>query len=138
MNKNKFLKEILQKGFFKGVFLTVFLGYFIFITTDIVNSSPYEKKDSHKEFKNEPELDKIVKGKAKVIDGDSLYVNNNEIRLLDIDAPEYRQTCFDDNNNSYKCGVESANFLRELIEGKDISCYYSQKDIYYRILARCF
>ena len=34
-----------------------------------------------------------LKGQYKIIDGDSLIVNGQEIRLLGIDAPEYRQEC---------------------------------------------
>ena len=32
----------------------------------------------------------------RVVDGDSLEINNKKIRLIGIDAPEYYQTCFDE------------------------------------------
>ena len=35
----------------------------------------------------------IFEGIPRVIDGDSLKINNNTIRLLGIDAPEKKQTC---------------------------------------------
>ena len=31
---------------------------------------------------------------VRVVDGDSLFLGNKEVRLSGIDAPEYKQTCF--------------------------------------------
>ena len=36
----------------------------------------------------------IIKGKAKVIDGDTIHIGKNKIRLHGIDAPEINQNCF--------------------------------------------
>ncbi|MCB1484044.1 MAG: thermonuclease family protein, partial [Hyphomicrobiaceae bacterium] len=44
-----------------------------------------------------------VRGAARVIDGDSLYVGQNEVRLKGIDAPEGRQTCLRDGRD-WDCG----------------------------------
>ena len=40
---------------------------------------------------NSPE--KIINGKAKIIDGDTIHIGKNKIRLHAIDAPEINQTC---------------------------------------------
>ena len=36
---------------------------------------------------------KTIYGKAKVIDGDTIHIGNNKIRLHAIDAPETKQRC---------------------------------------------
>ena len=36
---------------------------------------------------------KIIEGKVKIIDGDTIHIGNNKIRLHGIDAPEINQTC---------------------------------------------
>ena len=41
-----------------------------------------------------------IRAQKLVIDGDSLNVNNKEVRLIGIDAPEYNQTCFNGNDGS--------------------------------------
>lgn len=82
---------------------------------------------------------KQISGKFIAIDGDSLKIKNGaEIRLLGIDAPEYKQICFDKNNNSYDCGKISGKFLRKLTYNKNLICKYNKKDIYNRYLAICF
>ena len=57
---------------------------------------------------------KTIFGKAKVIDGDTIHINKNKIRLHAIDAPETNQTC-NKNSKVWNCGVESTKFLKELI-----------------------
>jgi endonuclease YncB( thermonuclease family) len=39
------------------------------------------------------EVKNIIKGKAKVIDGDTIKIEEKKIRLFGIDAPEINQTC---------------------------------------------
>ncbi len=84
-------------------------------------------------------LEKEVSGVAKVLDGDSIMLSNlYEVRLIDIDAPEYNQTCFDKKNHEYFCGKISASFLKNLVHGKELICKYMKKDVYDRFLGRCF
>ena len=80
-----------------------------------------------------------ISGIFKAIDGDSLRMENGqEIRLLKIDAPEYRQICFDKNDKEYDCGKISAKFLRKLTLNTKLICKYNEKDIYDRYLAICY
>ena len=80
---------------------------------------------------------KLIKGKAKVIDGDTIHINNNKIRLHGIDAPEQKQTCkFED--NEWNCGQEATLFLKNLINRKLVSCNVSDIDQYKRLVAVCF
>ena len=42
--------------------------------------------------------EKTILGNAKVIDGDTIKINDKKIRLFGIDAPEKKQICKDKNN----------------------------------------
>jgi len=78
-----------------------------------------------------------ISGKASIIDGDSIKIRNQEIRLINIDAPEYTQECLDQNMQKYKCGIVAKDFLKKIISNKEIICKYHKKDIYNRILGKC-
>ena len=80
---------------------------------------------------------KTIFGKAKVIDGDTIHINKNKIRLHAIDAPEINQTC-NKNNKVWNCGVESTKFLMELIGKNKIECITSGKDQYNRFIGICY
>ena len=80
---------------------------------------------------------KTIFGKAKVIDGDTININKNKIRLHAIDAPETNQTC-KKNSKDWNCGVESTNFLKELIDNNKIECITKGKDRYNRFIGICY
>ena len=63
-------------------------------------------------------LPDAVKGAGRTIDGDSLWVGKDEVRLKGIDAPEGRQTCQCDGRD-WACGDATRDELRRLI-GKDM------------------
>lgn len=73
-----------------------------------------------------------------VIDGDSIIVEGDEIRLIGVDAPEYGQFCFDETGLAYNCGDEAKNALNELVKDKKVICNKIKKDIYDRDLSECF
>ena len=81
--------------------------------------------------------DKTIFGKAKVIDGDTIHINKNKIRLHGIDAPETNQTC-NKNSKVWNCGVESTKFLKELIGNNKIECITKGKDRYNRFIGICY
>jgi endonuclease YncB( thermonuclease family) len=76
-------------------------------------------------------------GRALAIDGDSLRLNNVELRLKGIDAPEYRQSCKDAQGQDYPCGRIARRALAELVQEHDVSCAETGKDRYGRSLAIC-
>ncbi len=76
-------------------------------------------------------------GSVQVVDGDSLRKGDTDIRLYGIDAPEYRQSCRDKHNAEYSCGKLSANALRGLVRGRDVSCSSVETDRYGRAVAVC-
>jgi endonuclease YncB( thermonuclease family) len=76
-------------------------------------------------------------GSVQVVDGDSLRKGDTDIRLYGIDAPEYRQSCRDKHAAEYTCGRQSANALRGLVKGQEISCTSIETDRYGRAVAVC-
>lgn len=78
----------------------------------------------------------IVKGTGRVIDGDSLYVAGNEVRMQGIDAPEGRQTCVRDGKR-WDCGDAAREALRDLIGRNAVECRVTDRDQHGRLLARC-
>jgi len=77
-----------------------------------------------------------VSGWAHVIDGDSLQVAGREVRLVGIDAPEWSQTCSRDGKN-WDCGQAARAQLRRLIGMGRVTCRYSERDQYDRLLGLC-
>ena len=86
--------------------------------------------------------EKFINGyQVRVIDGDSVEIMKEKIRLFGIDAPEIKQICHDKNNKPYTCGHVSKKFLRFYIDkysGYKIYCYYSERDKYQRIIGDCY
>ena len=80
---------------------------------------------------------KTIFGKAKVIDGDTIHIYKNKIRLHAIDAPEINQTC-NKNNKVWNCGIESTKFLKKLIGKNKIECITTGKDQYNRFIGICY
>ena len=64
---------------------------------------------------------KTILGKAKIIDGDTIHIKSNKIRLHGIDAPETKQTCKIDNQDWY-CGKRSTKELINLINNQKVEC----------------
>lgn len=78
-----------------------------------------------------------LEGQYRVIDGDSLVVSGQEIRLLGIDAPEYQQNCTLKNQKPYPCGKQARAHLSRLIESGNLECKGWEEDKYQRLLAIC-
>ena len=76
-------------------------------------------------------------GQASVVDGDTLDVHDERIRLWGIDAPESSQLCRGRDRRPYRCGALSANTLDAFTRGKTVRCTPIDEDRYGRIVARC-
>jgi len=76
-------------------------------------------------------------GRVSVIDGDTLEMHGNRIRLHGIDAPESGQSCTDEENKTYRCGQLSANRMASYVSGKAVYCEILDKDRYGRLIAAC-
>ena len=87
-----------------------------------------------------------IYGFPKVVDGDTIYIDDYKIRLEGIDAPEIRQKCkrpylkisFFYFQKNYHCGQISRQKLLKKIGNKKIKCILEGKDRYKRFLAKCF
>ncbi len=77
-----------------------------------------------------------VTGPARVIDGDTLEIQGERIRLHGIDAPESRQLCRLD-GQPWQCGKNATNALAEKIARRSVTCEDLGRDRYKRIIARC-
>lgn len=77
-------------------------------------------------------------GFAKVIDGDTLHIKLDKIRLHGIDAPEKQQKC-SKFRTEYNCGLVSKKALTKKINKKIVSCeVQKKKDRYGRFIGICF
>jgi endonuclease YncB( thermonuclease family) len=76
-------------------------------------------------------------GPAKVIDGDTIVVAGERVRLHGIAAPELHQTCTA-YGQSLACGRTSAEWLREHLNGRQVECVGHARDRYQRLLAVCY
>ncbi len=90
-----------------------------------------------------------ISGIPKVVDGDTVHINDNKFRLEGIDAPEMRQQCKKESlkisfmigftlYKNYSCGEVSKEKLISKIRGSKIKCIFTTKDRYKRYIATCY
>lgn len=77
-----------------------------------------------------------LEGPAQVLDGDTLDISGQRVRLYGIDAPESAQTCTRDGQD-YPCGKEATAYLQGLIGQQSVSCTPWDQDRYGRTVAVC-
>jgi len=77
-----------------------------------------------------------IGGRAAIIDGDTLAIRGQRIRLEGIDAPESAQRC-DGPRGRYACGREATRALGAFIGGDTVECSANGRDRYGRMLAVC-
>jgi endonuclease YncB( thermonuclease family) len=78
----------------------------------------------------------VISGTASVVDGDTLEVHGQRIRLWGIDAPESHQVCAKD-GRAWMCGQKAALALSDFIGRRPVSCATVDRDRYGRLVARC-
>lgn len=86
----------------------------------------------------QPALAETLTGRASVIDGDTLEISGQRIRLHAIDAPESGQACFDAKGKPWRCGTMAARTMDDLAGGKTLACTPRDVDRYGRVVAVCF
>ena len=81
----------------------------------------------------------LAAAQIKVVDGDSLEMNGERIRLDGIDAPEFSQICHDAQNQEYECGQTAKAYLQDLTTDSDVQCNcLPDVDKYQRKICECF
>jgi endonuclease YncB( thermonuclease family) len=86
------------------------------------------------------ELDKKSKpitGRASVIDGDTIEIQGQRIRLWGVDAPESDQLCRGQGGNHYQCGQVASNRLDAFIAHRSVDCVEVDVDRFRRAVAVC-
>ena len=74
----------------------------------------------------------------RIIDGDTIILDSEKIRLYGIDTPEQKQTCKDKNGLSYPCGVVATNELKKIISSGQLFCRKKATDRYRRSISICY
>lgn len=77
-----------------------------------------------------------IRGRAVAVDGDTLTVAGQKVRLFGVDAPEMDQTC-DRNGKVWACGVMARDMLADMVAAGRLSCDVVDTDRYGRAVAVC-
>jgi len=80
--------------------------------------------------------DPQLSGRASVVDGDTIEIHGERIRLVGFDAPESGQFCEKD-GTAWRCGQSAALALSDFIGTATVQCASQGRDRYKRILASC-
>ena len=79
-----------------------------------------------------------IYGFPVIIDGDTIKILNNKIRLYGIDSPEKNQKCIK-NKKEYYCGAVATGALIKKIGKNKVKCLIEKnKDRYNRFIGVCF
>ncbi len=76
-------------------------------------------------------------GKPRIIDGDTIVIGDQRIRLHGIVTPEAKQTCQRQNGTEYRCGDMATFALADLIEEHWVTCRGDTTDRYGRLIGTC-
>ena len=77
-----------------------------------------------------------LSGPARVVDGDTLVIADERMRLAGIDAPETKQNCSRD-ARPWACGRAATQAMRRLVGRNHVRCEVSGRDRYGRAIATC-
>ena len=79
-----------------------------------------------------------IVGVASVIDGDTIEIHGQRIRLFGIDAPESSQLCVRPTGERWRCGQQGSFALADRIGRATGACQPRDLDRYGRVVAVCF
>ena len=82
--------------------------------------------------------DGFLTGPARVIDGDTIEIRGQRVRLHGIDAPESAQTCRNGAGREYRCGEVATAALVHGIGRATVTCRGGSTDRYGRLIGVCY
>lgn len=78
-------------------------------------------------------------GHTSVIDGDTIEIHGERIRLNGVDAPESRQLCQSVEGRDYRCGQIAAKALDKFLsQSRPTRCDFVERDQYGRFVGDCY
>lgn len=77
-----------------------------------------------------------VTGRAIIVDGDTMRIGGEEIRIHGIDAPETTQRC-QLPKGTWDCAQAASDALAAMTAGETVRCGGHERDQYSRLIARC-
>lgn len=122
------IKHFIKKPSFIGLFTLVFCFGIYYVEQNKLSSI----EDNFK-------ILEILNDNVRVVDGDTIIIDNIKVRLQGIDAPELKQPCKNKiSNKLYACGEDSKRYLITLIDYHTVKCMKEGIDRYNRVLAYCY
>ncbi len=79
-----------------------------------------------------------IAGVPRIIDGDTLEVAGQRIRLGGIDAPEMREQCQDAFGQQWPCGSWAKEAAKAMLAGHKLRCVDLGQRSYDRVVGRCY
>ena len=80
-----------------------------------------------------------VEGEPKVIDGRTIEIDGQQIRLWGLDAPDIDQVCFTKKKHiPFRCGVVALEKLQKMLSHQVITCKGDETDGEGRLIAVCY
>lgn len=85
-----------------------------------------------------PAIADPLRGAPTVVDGDTIEIHDQRIRLNGIDAPESAQLCTDAAGEEYRCGQRASLALADFLKAhRPTSCIEVDRDQFRRMVAVC-
>ena len=80
---------------------------------------------------------RAVGAAVRIIDGETLALDGQVMRLAGVRAPGRGQICHDAAGRGYDCGAAAAAALARLVNGRDVECRVQGRDAQGRLLGQC-